>query len=142
MPEAGILNRTIRIPCDPGALARLRQALKELLEQGGVEPPHISRLVLAVDEAVGTLIGYNHRKGFGQELSVTIEVSPLKFRTVVVDPRCDWDPPACRKDLDWERQHKLAFYLISRLVDEVRYCYVRRKENRLELIKRLGSDGC
>lgn len=125
------LERVVRD--HPAELAKIREELSDLL--GPTTIKGASTLVLAVDEALSSIMNYNHEKGFKQDVLLTISVDDVRFKATLIDPRTEFGLNSSYQSLHGDRKYKISFYLICQVMDEVSYSYRRGFENRLELIK-------
>jgi anti-sigma regulatory factor (Ser/Thr protein kinase) len=126
-----VIERIVRD--HPAELAKIREELGDLLRPTGIK--NASMLILAVDEALSSIMNYNHEKGFKQDVLLTVSVDDVRFKATLVDPRTEFGLNSSYQSLHGDRKYKISFYLICQVMDEVSYSYRRGFENRLELVK-------
>lgn len=119
----------------PAELARVREELTALLRKGGVPDKTLANVVLAVDEALSSMMFYNREKGFDHDLSLSIDLNDVRFKATLTDPRTDFGGNPTYRQLHGDRKYKISFYVICKVMDEVSYSFKRGFENRLDLVK-------
>lgn len=137
MGEAMIqqMYKTLSVRAETGRLAEIREQVDGLLRDAGVVEGPRKLLVLAVDEALSAILAYNIEKGYNQEVLVSIDVDPVRFKATISDSKLLFGNGLSAEDIARERKHQLSLFLLCRILDEVTYTYKRGFENQLVLVK-------
>ena len=73
MPKT--IQKTISMPCHPKFLKEVRSLLEETLAEAKLEARKRDQIILAVDEAVASVIQYAKFKGYDHEIALTIDIN-------------------------------------------------------------------
>ena len=130
--------KTITMPPHPKFLNEVRELLAETLSEVNLPKHDKDLVVLAVDEAVSSIVTYARYKGYTHEVSVTIDINEVRFKASVVDSQNVFDINGGLTDptrLAKERTFTMGIFLMRQIMDEVVYTYRKGFENELQLIK-------
>ncbi len=136
-----LIQKTITMPCRTEFLHEGRTLVKATLAEAGLPEREKDLLVLAVDEAVSSLVQYAQHKGYAHEVSLTVDIDDVRFKATLVDSlnvfELDGDltPAQMEESLAGDRPFTLGIFLIRRIMDEISYVYRKGFQNELELIK-------
>lgn len=138
MPSGKSIQKTISLPSHPKYLSEVRALLEETLLQAGVPAHEKDLIILAVDEAISSIIHHARFKGYENEVTLSIDVDDVRFKAVVVDSLnvFDFGPEGHLPErLEKERSFAMGIFLIRTIMDEISYTYRKGFENHFELIK-------
>jgi len=121
-------------------LEAIREFVQKNLEKTFLESNDIFRLQLAVDEACANIISHNYKDKNDKIIIIEINSDDEKVSIIIEDEGDKFNPlnisdPNLKEHLQEYRKGGLGIYLMRKLVDEIVYHYVKRKGNKLELIK-------
>jgi anti-sigma regulatory factor (Ser/Thr protein kinase) len=137
-----LIQKTISKPCQPKFLNEVRGLLGETL----AEVPLMSRrdkdlIILAVDEAVSSIVQYARYKGFQSQVTLSVDIDDVRFKATIVDSlnvfelRGGLNEIQMAENLAREKSYTMGIFLIRRIMDEISYVYRKGFQNELELIK-------
>ena len=130
--------KTITMPPHPKFLNEVRELLRDTLAEIKLEKRGKDLLVLAVDEAVSSIVTYARYKGYSHDVSVTIDINDVRFKASIVDSLNVFEINGGMADptrLAKERTFTMGIFLMRQIMDEVVYTYRKGFENELQLIK-------
>ena len=132
------IQKTITMPCEAKFLSEARDLLNEVLAE--IDAPRHDKelIVLAVDEALSSIVTYARYKGTRHDVSVSLDIDDVRFKAVIVDSQNVFDLNGGMADpvrLAKERTFTMGIFLMRQVMDEVLYTYRKGFENQLELIK-------
>lgn len=136
-----LIQKTITLPCDPRLLHEVRSLLNETLAEVPLSKREKDLLILAVDEAVSSVVRYTRYKGLKHEVSLTVDIDDVRFKATLVDSLNVFDLAGSFNDAQLaervarERTFTMGIFLIRQIVDEISYIYRKGFQNELELIK-------
>lgn len=139
MPK--VIQKTISIPCQTKYLTDVRNLLRETLSETLISERDIALIILAVDEAVGSIVSYAGDKGLNSEVLVSIDIDDVRFKATIAESLNAFDLNGGLSERQFtdrvnkERQYKLGIFLIRAIMDEINYNYKKGFENELELIR-------
>jgi anti-sigma regulatory factor (Ser/Thr protein kinase) len=118
----------------------VRSEVSKLLFETNTSEEFRRQFLLAVDEAVSSVIFYCIDKGYKQKITLTIDADDIRVKATVDDPmnvfeinNCDETELAQR--IAFERRYGLSLFLMRHLIDEITYSYKKGFENSLVLAK-------
>ena len=135
------VQKTLTFPTNSKHLEELRRFVGATLDVTNLDARLRPQLILAIDEAVSSIIDYAVDAGYESEITVSLDIDDVRVKAVVSDSRTDFDGVRNVKTtrggrlFGKERRHKLRIFLLQRLMDEIQYLYQRGFENKLELLK-------
>jgi serine/threonine-protein kinase RsbW len=141
--SAKTIQKTISMPCHPRFLNEVRTLVTEALSEANVAKHDRDLIVLAIDEAVSSIVKYAKFKGFENEISLTIDINDVRFKASLVDSLNVYDfsfnhgqtDAEIAQKLEKERSFTMGIFLIRQIMDEITYTYKKGFQNELELIK-------
>src|SRR5215204_5230009 len=80
-----LIQKTISKPCHPKFLNEVRGLLGETLAEVALSRRDKDLLILAVDEAVSSVVQYARYKGFQSQVTLTIDIDDVRFKANLVD---------------------------------------------------------
>jgi anti-sigma regulatory factor (Ser/Thr protein kinase) len=136
-----LVQKTISKPCHPKFLHEVRELLGEALS--GLAIPRRSKdlIVLAVDEAVSSIVQYARYKGFESQISLSVDIDDVRFKAVLVDSLNVFElggglsEAQMAERLAREKSFTMGVFLMRQIMDEITYIYKKGFQNELELIK-------
>jgi serine/threonine-protein kinase RsbW len=135
------VQKTVGVPAHPRHLSEARRIVEQTLEEAGVPKRTADLLVLAVDEAVSSIINYAKFKNQDTEITLTVDVDDVRFKATIVDAMNVFTFEGGLTDtgrheaLEKERPYGLGVFLMRRIMDEIHYTYRKGFENELVLIR-------
>ena len=140
MPQR-LIQKTISMPAHPKFFNEVRGLLKETLAETPFSDRDRSLVILAIDEAIGSIVHYSKETGICSEIYLSIDVDDVRLKVVISDSFNTFDLNGGLTDgeladrLDDARKHKLGIFLMRAILDEINYTYKKGFENELTLIK-------
>jgi anti-sigma regulatory factor (Ser/Thr protein kinase) len=137
------VRRSLAVDTRTASLARVREFVRETVIEAGVQPAEQARIVLAVDEAVSSIIiEAAGARGEGR-IQVHLDIDQVRFRASIQDSTTVYEPELPLPDLACgpaagEHGRELGVFLMRQLCDEIDYSYRRGYQNVLELVRFLG----
>lgn len=144
MPE--VVQEKFRVPASTEHLARVRDRVRECVEQAGVPERITSQVVLASDEAVTNVINHSYNNDGVSEVEIEVMVDGGKIKLTVRDGARPFDPTRV-PDPDMDAHVKagkkggLGIYLMRKIMDEIKHEVVDGGINELTLVKNLPPKG-
>ena len=109
-------------------LSQVRRVVTDCLDGSGFTRPELTRLVLAVDEAVTNVIEHAYAQDLEGEstIAITIEAEGKKFCAEIRDRGDAFDPtgvelPNIKEHVKQGKRSGLGVFLMRRIMDEVYY---------------------
>ena len=132
-----VIQKAITKPCHPRFLSEVRELLDETLSETNLPEREKNLLILAVDEAVSSLVQYGKFKGFNNDLSLSIDINDVRFRAIITDSANVFElgSSISESQVAKERQYTMGIFLIRKIMDEIHYVYRKGFQNDLEMIK-------
>ena len=138
---SGVAQRTISKPCHPRFLNEVRAMLAEMLQDVAVSKRDKDLIILAVDEAVSSVVRYARWKGLESQVTLTVDIDDVRFKAVLVDSANVFELGAGLSEaqlaerISKEKSHTMGVFLMRQILDEITYVYKKGFQNELELIK-------
>jgi anti-sigma regulatory factor (Ser/Thr protein kinase) len=136
-----LIQKTISMPCHPKFLNEVRALLDETLAEVRFSKREKDLLILAVDEAVSSVVQYARFKGYQHEIALSVDIDDVRFKATLVDSLNVFDLNGGLTDaqladrVSRERSYTMGIFLIRQIMDEISYVYRKGFQNELELIK-------
>lgn len=136
-----VIQKTITKPCHPRFLNEVRALLDETLTVTSLSSRDKNLIILAVDEAVSSLVQYARFKGYDHDVSLSIDIDDVRFKAVLIDSANVFEMGAgisesqLAKRVAAEKRYTMGFFLIRQIMDEISYVYRKGFQNDLEMIK-------
>jgi serine/threonine-protein kinase RsbW len=135
---------TLEVPSSTENLAMIRDFVRRIGSQTGMDEQGISNLELAVDEACANVIEHAYGDDVSKEVIIRAVCDDQAVRIVVIDMGQGFDAesvaPESIESLIHERKSGgLGIRLIKALMDEVSYEIRPGQKNELHMMKRLKS---
>lgn len=135
-----VTQKEMTILCEPKYLHEVRAAVLEACQACDIPDRDARLIVLAVDEAVSSIVWHardTHRQG---DIHITIDINETRFKALIEDFSNGGDLNAMTGEelanyLERERKYQLGIFLIREIMDEVSYNYKKGFQNDLELVK-------
>ncbi|HTF56235.1 MAG TPA: ATP-binding protein [Planctomycetota bacterium] len=135
------VQKTVGMPAHPRHLNEVRHLIEETLREAGVPKRTADLLVLAVDEAMSSIVHYAKFKGQETEITLSVDVDDVRFKARIVDATNVFDLDRAIADavrpeaIERERAYGLGVFLMRQIFDEILYTYRKGFENELVLIR-------
>lgn len=135
---------TLEVPSSTENLAMIRDFVKRVGRQTGMEEQEIFNLELAVDEACANVIEHVYGNDTSKEVIIRAICDDKEVRISVIDMGRGFDPtgvtPATIDSLvSGRKSGGLGIRLIRALMDEVSYEISPGQKNELHMVKKLNS---
>lgn len=135
---------TLEVPSSTENLAMIRDFVKRVGRQTGMEEQEIFNLELAVDEACANVIEHVYGNDTSKEVIIRAICDDKEVRISVIDMGRGFDPtgvtPATIDSLvSGRKSGGLGIRLIRALMDEVSYEISPGQKNELHMVKKLKS---
>src|SRR5688572_33488178 len=78
-------QKTIAVPAHPRHLSDIRLLVEQALQEAGVPRRTADLLVVAVDEAVSSMVHYAKFKKLETEITLGVDVDDVRFKATIVD---------------------------------------------------------
>ena len=136
-----LIQKTISKPCHPKFLNEVRGLLGETLAEVPVSRRDKDLIILAVDEAVSSIVQYARFKNLQSQVTLTVDIDDVRFKATVVDSlnvfelRGGMNETQMAENLAREKTYTMGIFLIRQIMDEISYVYRKGFQNELELIK-------
>jgi len=144
------VSRELKIPNETSHLAKVREAVREVVAEAGFPEGELNRLTLAVDESVTNVMEHAYEDDLEGEMfiEVSLRSSESEFVACIADRGKAFDPtsvpaPNLSSHVEEGRRHGLGIFLMRRIMDDVSYTSDAEGRNELRLTKRAsaGKDG-
>lgn len=138
---SGVLQRTISKPCHPRFLNEVRAMLAEMLQDVAVPKREKDLIILAVDEAVSSVVRYARWKGLESQVTLAVDIDDVRFKAVLVDSANVFElgggltEAQLAERIAKEKSHTMGVFLMRQILDEITYVYKKGFQNELEMIK-------
>lgn len=138
------MDSTLTLPADLDALARISAFITEAAELAGLDERATWQVQLAVDEAATNIIQHAYDDETPGDLTLTWACESDRFVVTLRDHGRRFDPqnvptPDITSSLEERQVGGLGIYLITRLMDEVRFDFHPQQGNLLTMVKYLTS---
>lgn len=136
-----LIQKTISKPCHPKFLNEVRGLLGETLSEVAISRREKDLIILAVDEAVSSIVQYARFKGFQSQVTLSVDIDDVRFKATLVDSlnvfelRGGLSDTQMAENLAREKSYTMGIFLIRQIMDEISYVYRKGFQNELELIK-------
>ena len=136
-----LIQKTISKPCHPKFLNEVRGLLGETLAEVPISRRDKDLLILAVDEAVSSIVQYARFKGYQSQVTLTVDIDDVRFKATLIDSmnvfemRGGLNETQMAENLAREKTYTMGVFLIRQIMDEISYTYRKGFQNELELIK-------
>ncbi|HXX93264.1 MAG TPA: ATP-binding protein [Planctomycetota bacterium] len=135
------IQKTISKPCHPKFLNEVRTLLNETLADVPASRREKDLIILAVDEAVSSVVQYARFKGFQNQITLSIDIDDVRFKARIEDSLNVFEMSGGLNDTQLaervarEKGYTMGIFLIRQIMDEISYVYRKGFQNELELIK-------
>ena len=135
------IQKTISKPCHPKFLNEVRTLLNDSLAEVPVSRREKDLIILAVDEAVSSVVQYARYKGFENQITLSVDIDDVRFKARIEDSLNVFEMAAGLNDTQLaekvarEKGYTMGIYLMRQIMDEISYVYRKGFQNELELIK-------
>ena len=135
------IQKTISKPCHPKFLNEVRTLLNETLAEVPLSRREKDLIILAVDEAVSSVVQYARFKGFQNQITLSVDIDDVRFKARIEDSLNVFEFAGGLNDTQIaervarEKGYTMGIFLIRQIMDEISYVYRKGFQNELELIK-------
>jgi anti-sigma regulatory factor (Ser/Thr protein kinase) len=136
-----LIQKTISKPCHPKFLNEVRGLLGETLSEVPISRRDKDLIILAVDEAVSSVVQYARFKGHQSQATLSVDIDDVRFKATLVDSlnvfemRGGLSETQMAESLAREKTYTMGVFLIRQIMDEISYVYRKGFQNELEMIK-------
>jgi len=132
----------LHVPSSTENLSMIRDFVRRIGTQAGMDDMEVARLEMAVDEACSNVMEHAYQSDATKEVSIRAAVDENALRIVVIDTGKGFDPAAVEQKklqdlISAKRTGGLGMRLIKSFMDEVHYAMVPGEKNELTMVKRL-----
>ena len=133
-------RRSLSIDTGTASLATVREFVRQAVEEAGIRPVEQPRIVLAVDEAVSSIVSEAVETRREGEVQIQLDIDRVRFRASIQDSTTVYEPELplpleAPGPTDRARRRELGVFLMRQLCDEIDYSYRRGYQNVLELVR-------
>lgn len=139
-----VINEQITVACDTKELVNIRAFIEAAARQCFSDRLMVTKVVMAVDEAVANVMEHAYQDAKTGDVSVAIAADEDAFAVTVTDHGRRFDPngqPGV--DLkDHIRQGKrdgLGIFIIRKIMDEIKYTFTEEQCNVLRMVKYIAN---
>lgn len=139
-----LIERTfsLHVPSSTENLSMIRDFVKSIGTQSGMEEMEVAKLELAVDEACSNVMEHAYNADSTQEVSIRATVDESSVQIEVIDTGKGFDPEAVEQSkledlISARRTGGLGMRLMKSFMDEVHYQMLPGIKNELRMVKRL-----
>jgi anti-sigma regulatory factor (Ser/Thr protein kinase) len=130
----------LTIPNNTQYLKDVREFIARMVRRSRMERSDENKIVLAVDEAVSNIMKHAYKGGTDGTISLEVIVDQRKFQIIIRDSGKSFDPdvieePDLEKYVRTGKKQGLGIYLMRRIMDEIRYEFIRGVRNELRMTK-------
>ncbi|RPI01660.1 MAG: ATP-binding protein [Calditrichaeota bacterium] len=131
----------LHLTSDPPLLSVMRAAVSKVCELADFEHMETSKIILAIDEACSNIIKHAYKGKSGQSIIITCKIKPTRLEFILED---EGEPADIEKiksrPLHEIRPGGLGVYLITSVMDKVKYSFGVDRGNRLYMSKQRPKD--
>ncbi|MCU0490835.1 MAG: anti-sigma factor antagonist [Chloroflexaceae bacterium] len=137
--------QSITLTADLDALGQISAFITDAAELSGLDERATWQVQLAVDEAATNIIQHAYEPERPGDLTVAWECDDKRFCVTLRDQGRQFNPeavptPDITSSLEERQVGGLGIYLITRLMDEVRFAFDPREGNLLTMVKYITAD--
>lgn len=138
MPEP--IQKELVAPSDTRHLAMIREAVSSTAALWFQEKTTVTRITLAVDEAVANVMEHAYKGMEPGEIRLLIDANDDRFAVTVMDHGREFNPdsiasPDMQEHVKLGKRSGLGVFLMRQIMDEVKYSFVENKRNELRMVK-------
>jgi serine/threonine-protein kinase RsbW len=138
------LERTfaLHVPSSTANLSMIRDFVKSIGIQAGMDEMEVATLEMSVDEACANVIEHAYGSDATKEVSIRATVDEDSVQIEVIDTGRGFDPASIKQSkledlISRKRDGGLGMRLMKSFMDEVHYERIQGVKNELRMIKRL-----
>jgi serine/threonine-protein kinase RsbW len=133
---------SLHVPSSTENLSMIRDFVKSIGTQSGMDDMDVAGLEMAVDEACSNVIEHAYNSDSTKEVSIRATVDEDSLQIDVIDTGKGFDPNTVEQSkledlISAKRKGGLGMRLMKLFMDEVHYETVKGSKNELKMIKRL-----
>jgi serine/threonine-protein kinase RsbW len=133
---------SLHVPSSTENLSMIRDFVKSIGTQAGMDDMEVARLEMAVDEACANVIEHAYKSDSTKEVSIRATVDENSVQIEVIDTGKGFDPSAVEQLkleelVSAKRTGGLGMRLMKSFMDEVHYEMLPGVKNELRMVKRL-----
>ena len=141
------MTDTIQIDAQTRNLARVRAFVRDTIGRSGLAGRALSRVVLAVDEAVSNTMIHGYF-GRGGSVEVNVDVDSSSVRVTILDGGVPYDAARgseaslemdLQKHIESGARRGLGLFIMRKVMDEIIYTARSGQRNQLTLVKYIGE---
>jgi serine/threonine-protein kinase RsbW len=136
------IKKRISVKSSTSNLLTIRNFIKKVSAQAGLDDETSNKIVLAADEACTNIIKHAYRFSQNGKINVNVSVEKNKFKVAITDEGVHFNSksipePDLKKYYEERRVGGLGMFLMKKLMDEVTYSQPNAKKNKVVLVKYL-----
>lgn len=133
---------SLHVPSSTENLSLIRDFVKGIGIQAGMDEMDVAMLEMSVDEACSNVIEHAYNSDSTQEVAIRATVDDWSVQIEVVDTGKGFDPAEVEQTklenlISAKRSGGLGMRIMKTFMDEVRYESIKGVKNELRMIKRL-----
>jgi serine/threonine-protein kinase RsbW len=137
--------QTLTVTADLDALARISAFMTEAAERAGLDERATWQIQLAVDEAATNIIQHAYDPDIPGDMTLSWHCEGNRFTVTIRDRGRQFDPqgvppPDLQSPLEERQVGGLGIYLITRLMDEVKFDFNPQAGNLLTMVKYISPN--
>ena len=139
-----VINEQLRVACDTKELVNIRAFVEEVAKQCFADHLMVTKVVMAVDEAVANVMEHAYQDAKTGDVSVAIQADDDMFTVTISDHGRRFDPNG-QPEVDVKnhiRQGKrdgLGIFIIRKIMDEIKYTFTDEQCNVLRMVKYISN---
>jgi serine/threonine-protein kinase RsbW len=138
------LERTfaLHVPSSTENLSMVRDFVKSIGIQAGMDEMEVATLEMSVDEACANVIEHAYGSDATKEVSIRVKVDDEAVVIEVIDTGKGFDPASIKQSkledlISKKRDGGLGMRLMKSFMDEVHYERIQGVKNELKMVKRI-----
>lgn len=137
------MNQFLKLPCETGQLATLRQFLDRILKGTPLSETEQMQVILAVEEVAANLIIHSHSCNPEQTIDLHVITAPTELCFEIKDKGesfnlLDYQEPELEEVIKTKRKGGLGIMLVKKIMDRIEF-ESNGLQNTCRLIKLLNS---
>ncbi len=133
-------KKVLRLESRTDSLKLFRDFVRDTMALVDLNQEHRPRIVLAIDEAITSIIRHANAHRRVGEIELIIALSSRSIEVSITDSGCSFssdhmDTADLSDLIQHSRAMEMSDFLIRHIMDEINYLYRKGQENRLRMVK-------